>query len=680
MGLIRHQSSIMQETLDRFSADSARTGGNITSQLDAMRKEIIGMLQKPPGTLFLASDLEKLVPLLPKLVEESRIVTLKTEIVSSLYFPEMRERYDQIKEAEKSFEWILQSSGPNESGPRVYFVDWLRSQRANDNTYWISGKPGSGKSTLMKFLYSHDQTKAILKEWAGHKRLVICGFYFWISGGSQLLKSQLGLLRSLVFEVFWHNPDVIEFACPERYADGLKPVRHGPPAWTLKELLDALKRATTHAQNNTRFCFFIDGLDECDGYPQAMVDLIRDRFPKSPDIKFCLASRKWNAFIDEYGDELGERQIPRHLYLEDLTRKDIRDYVQRKLGAQSRFRQREREDPVSSKRLVEDVVTKAEGVFLWVHLVVESLIRGVQNKDRLQTLQERLDKIPSELPDYFAYMLNKVEDIYRVDAAKIYQIMLNTTEQPYLLMFSYLWERDKQFGVAMETKPYPLRDVSRMKDDLRVQLNARCTDLLDIVKDSKVHIMWECKVAFLHRTVRDYMRGLEAQEILGKWLSHSKADTSFNPDVYICQSLVAQTKRAPLKPQYLSDQGTISQLVKQFAHSARRVQDTLGDPQIELMNELETTLDAYRHSQRLHATTYHMSFWYSKASFLQWAEKENLDLYVSVRLNNDPDVEEDLNEPRLMRRRQTFDNPEPEKSNRTKSQRRISSRRDGRPK
>jgi hypothetical protein len=129
----------------------------------------------------------------------------------------------------------------------VYFVDWLLNQKANDNTYWISGKPGSGKSTLMKFLYNHDQIKAILKEWAGSKNLVIAGFYFWISGGTQLLKSQLGLLRSLVHEVFWHNPEVIEFACHEIYAEGLKPIRHGLLTWTLKQLLETLKRATTLA-------------------------------------------------------------------------------------------------------------------------------------------------------------------------------------------------------------------------------------------------------------------------------------------------------------------------------------------------------------------------------------------------------------------------------------------------
>jgi hypothetical protein len=72
-----------------------------------MRNEITNMLQTPSSKFFLASDFEKLALLLPRLVEEGRAVTCKTEILSSLYFPEMKERYDQIKEAENSFKWIL---------------------------------------------------------------------------------------------------------------------------------------------------------------------------------------------------------------------------------------------------------------------------------------------------------------------------------------------------------------------------------------------------------------------------------------------------------------------------------------------------------------------------------------------------------------------------------------------
>lgn len=97
----------------------------------------------------------------------------------------------------------------------------------------------------------------------------------------------------------------------------------------------------------------------------------------------------------------------------------------------------------------------------------------------------------------------------------------------------------------------------------------------------------------------------------------------------------------PRSPQYLAEQGTVSQLVKQFAHSARRVQDTLGDAQIELLNSFEGTLQSYRQSHAAHATTYNTSFWYSRATFLQWADKESFVLYVSARAKDDPFVVED---------------------------------------
>lgn len=522
----------MQKTLSELSTNSAQTGKNLTTQLDAIKHEITGVLKAPSSNAFNASELEKLVPLLPKLVEESRAVACRAAILSSLYFPGIKERYGQITKTDDSFQWIFRSSTPDQSTPRVYFLDWLRSRRANDHIFWIGGKPGSGKSTLMKFLYDNAHTKEVLQEWAHPKKLFIGAFYFWISGGPKMLQSQIGLLRSLLYEIFRQNPDIVQFACPDKFNQGLSPLPLGTIDWTLDELLNAFKTATTNAQSDARFCFFIDGSDECEGYPEAIVDLIRDQFPKSSDIKLCLASRKWNVFIDEYGDKECRRSIPRHLYLEELTWNDIRNFVQQEFETLERFRKREKEDPASCKKLIDDIVLKAEGVFLWVCLVVKSLKRGIKNRDSVQTLQKRLAQIPGELPEYFGNMLNNVEDIYHADAAKIYQIMLKA-RHPYLFMFSYLWERNPQFGMAMDIAPQLLQNTRKLKEDLCVQLNSRCTDLLDIVKISgyQPDIMGEYKVVFCHRTVRDYMRGQNAQKTLNEWLSSSNMDTSFEPNV-----------------------------------------------------------------------------------------------------------------------------------------------------
>jgi hypothetical protein len=47
---------------------------------------------------------------------------------------------------------------------RELFINWLSS---GDGIFHISGKLGSGKSTLMKFLHNHRRTKTELKKWAG---------------------------------------------------------------------------------------------------------------------------------------------------------------------------------------------------------------------------------------------------------------------------------------------------------------------------------------------------------------------------------------------------------------------------------------------------------------------------------------------------------------------------------
>jgi len=44
--------------------------------------------------------------------------------------------------------------------------------------YWINGKAGSDKSTLMKYLIMHDKTKSALEKWAGWAKLLLSSFSF----------------------------------------------------------------------------------------------------------------------------------------------------------------------------------------------------------------------------------------------------------------------------------------------------------------------------------------------------------------------------------------------------------------------------------------------------------------------------------------------------------------------
>ena len=100
---------------------------------------------------------------------------LRKRILDSLYFPEINVRQEDIKKAhKKTFEWIYDETGAD-LGPWSNFTQWLEEGQA---TYWISGKAGSGKSTLMNMMYQDQRTINALKVWAGAAELLTPTFFF----------------------------------------------------------------------------------------------------------------------------------------------------------------------------------------------------------------------------------------------------------------------------------------------------------------------------------------------------------------------------------------------------------------------------------------------------------------------------------------------------------------------
>ena len=85
------------------------------------------------------------------------------------------------------------------------FGVWLQFGKG---IYWVNGKAGSGKSTLMKYIVSHNKTASLLRTWAGDSKLCTGGFFFWNSGSKQQ-RCQVGLFRSLLHEILGQHPELI---------------------------------------------------------------------------------------------------------------------------------------------------------------------------------------------------------------------------------------------------------------------------------------------------------------------------------------------------------------------------------------------------------------------------------------------------------------------------------------
>lgn len=71
-------------------------------------------------------------------------------------FDAIDDRFVQIRQTHKeTFRWIL-----NPESPGVNFTKWLTS---DELIFWITGKPGSGKSTLVKHIWQSPETTRLLK-------------------------------------------------------------------------------------------------------------------------------------------------------------------------------------------------------------------------------------------------------------------------------------------------------------------------------------------------------------------------------------------------------------------------------------------------------------------------------------------------------------------------------------
>jgi len=328
----------------------------------------------------------------------------------------MDDREDQIEDAyARTFTWLLPTKDQDRNEQfGNEFLDWIKSETIP--LYWINGKAGSGKSTLMKNLFGNPVFRTLLEEWAKPASVTFAGFFFFDRGKSMLQKSRSGLLRSLLHQILRKHKELVPNLFSSRFKlwslnDPRQPRYHFD--WTWGELSAAFEAILQHSDSLMKFCIFADGLDEysIDTEPEYGVDEEEDleterserrtaghveiaklflRVAKSPNVKLCVSSRPLLRFESAF------KGFPR-LKLQDLTKTDISIYVNRRLAQDRRMVELTSRGPVDGNTLIASIVSRASGVFLWVRLVVDRLLEGLEDHDTLAELQRTVDSLPREL-------------------------------------------------------------------------------------------------------------------------------------------------------------------------------------------------------------------------------------------------------------------------------------------
>ena len=435
-----------------------------------------------------------------------RIVRL---ILHSLDFPELDVRHEMIPKAHAAtFDWVFNKE-PTQSIPWSNFVDWLSISDSNKKIYWVTGKPGSGKSTLMRYLSGDSRTRSHLQHWAGLKGLVIAKCFFW-NAGSEMQKSQNGLLRSLLVQLLPHISNLTEEVNPWRWQSYKLGAERLVP-WTSKELMDCLKFAIRQIANSANLCLFIDGLDEFEGNDAARIELISllTELSLDPSVKLCVSSRPHLIFKDAF-----ERFAL--LQLHHLTRNDIDRHIQDKLVGTQTFLALKHRDGAGCAQLAQDIVEKAQGVFLWVSLVVRDLSTCLCNGDGIFDLRRKLEAIPSDLHKYFASMMHQLDDFYLEQAYELFQVATSAETPLSLLTYSYIHQGHEDGQLAPRKNVLIENEVSDRCQNMERRLMSRCKGLLEVYHTPTEHFLFRDRVDFLHRTVRDFLL-TEGWRPCGKW-------------------------------------------------------------------------------------------------------------------------------------------------------------------
>lgn len=348
---------------------------------------------------------------------EADVEAKRNRLLQSLKFESMNVRRTDIKTANeatylsffKSLEFEKKPTSGSAATVWADFVNWLQS---DEQTFWIQGKPGAGKSTLVKFLLQHNNTLKALNKW-NHNPLIVSHF-FW-KPGSILQRNFRGLLCSLSHQLLSSEPSLIDQVLSE-FKSSKESDSIGD--WEISHLMAIFKSLLTHY--NRPIFFLIDGVDEALEIEEILKFLASSI--TSRNTKWCISSRGEEIFQQAFSKYKG-------FQLNEYTRDDMLSFSQKEIQhALSNVQGYENiYTDYFLQRLQYSLVDKAEGVYLWLVLALESIKRGLRNNDREGVILPRLIKPPTGLEELYADMwgrLGEDQAIYQKEAAHYFNLLI----------------------------------------------------------------------------------------------------------------------------------------------------------------------------------------------------------------------------------------------------------------
>jgi hypothetical protein len=226
------------------------------------------------------------------------------------------------------------------------------------------------------------------------------------------------------------------------------------------------------------------------------------------------------------------------LKLQNLTYRDIEQYIHNKFYSNSTFLKLATKVSVAAPELLNEIIEKADSIFLWVELVVRSLVQGLRNRDDITDLSERLRRLPRELKPLYSRLLSLIEP-YEQWASQAIQIVRCNRDVPNIsegfgVNLCVQSITISEFSLAMNEK-IPISflenitfdDFQLLCEDTSIRLTARRAGVLEVSNASTLGP--RSLVQYFHRTAKDF---LQSDEIWTQLLLETQY-TEFDPNVVL---------------------------------------------------------------------------------------------------------------------------------------------------
>ncbi|KXH52550.1 hypothetical protein CSIM01_09131 [Colletotrichum simmondsii] len=263
------------------------------------------------------------------------------------------------------------------------FQQWLST---SGSRLWLSGIPGAGKTVLAGSIISHALARS--------SDTVAVGFFF-CDYKNETTQSPVNILGGLAYQLALQSEKA--YSMLEEYYSELHPDKGLPRSPNTEDLGRTILRMLQVFEHTY---IVVDGLDECGGHAEEVVEALCDIAENSDELSMALLSRDEDDIQRHLRDsEKNFLNIEIAAHTDDIT-----EFLTSEIERRISNRKLVFEDLSLKAEVLESLVAGAHGMFRWVACQLDHL--GGCDSD--EQCREALRSLPPDLPETYMRILRRV--------------------------------------------------------------------------------------------------------------------------------------------------------------------------------------------------------------------------------------------------------------------------------